>query len=59
MAKKFISFLLLALAVLGSLGGFGYAIYEAAYPIAAGIVALTYLAWPKITECFRNVMEVE
>lgn len=58
MTKKFISFLLLALAVLGSIGGVGYAIYCGAYPIAAGVATLTYLAWPKITECFKNMWEV-
>ena len=55
MKKKLVSFLFLCLAVVGIIGGIGYAIYRQAYPIALGVAVLTYLAWPKIKECFINL----
>lgn len=57
MKKKILSFVLLCLAIVGSIGGVGYACYNHAWIFCAGIVSLTYLAWPKIKECFTNLTE--
>lgn len=54
-AKKIISFFLLALAILGIIGGIGYAVYNGAYPIAVGVAATGYLAWGGIVKCFKNL----
>lgn len=53
MAKKFLSLILLALAVLGSIGGLGWSLYNGGYVIAVGVVGLTYLAWPEIVKNFK------
>ena len=57
MKKKILSFVLLCLATVGSIGGVGYACYNHAWIFCAGIASLTYLAWPKIKECFTNLTE--
>ena len=54
--KKILLFLVLALAVLGLLGGIGYAIYGGSYPIAVGIAVLGYLAYPQAKELFNNLL---
>lgn len=51
--KKLLYFFVLALALLGIIGGIGYTIWQKAYVIAIGIAALTFLAWPKIREYFK------
>lgn len=53
MAKKFLSLILLALAVMGSIGGLGWSLYNGGYVIAVGVVGLTYLAWPEIVKHFK------
>lgn len=53
--KKILLFLVLALAVLGLLGGIGYAIYGGSYPIAVGIAVLGYLAYPQAKKIFENM----
>lgn len=53
MAKKFLSFILLSLAVLGCIGGLGWSLYNGGYVIAVGVVGLTYLAWPEIVKNFK------
>lgn len=54
--KKILEFVVLALAVLGLLGGIGYTIYNGAYPIAIGIAFLGYLAYPKVKEMFKELI---
>ena len=54
--NKVLVFLVLALAVLGLLGGIGYTIYNGAYPIAIGIAFLGYLAYPKAKEMFKEMI---
>lgn len=39
---------------MGSIGGFGYAMYSKAYVIAAAIVLLSYMAFPKAKEYFEK-----
>lgn len=45
--KKFIVFLLFAFCVVGALGGLIVTIVDGQYPVALGVVALAYTAWPK------------
>lgn len=56
MAKKFLSFILLSLAVLGCIGGLGWSLYNGGYVIAVGVVGLTYLAWPEIVRHWKNYL---
>lgn len=51
--KQFIAFILLALYVVGVIGGIGYTLYDGEWPVAVGILALAYLAYPKAKECFE------
>lgn len=53
--KQFVSFILICLGVVGAIGGVGYSLFLNAWPVAAGVIALTYMAWPKFVECFRNL----
>ena len=53
--KKFVSFLLMCLYIVGVIGGIGYTIYCGAYVISVGVLATGYLAWPKAKECFETV----
>jgi len=57
MVKCLISFAIICLYLLGSIGGFGYAVYNGAYPIAAGVLALAIMAYPKAWECFKNLRD--
>lgn len=43
---------MLCLYVLGVIGGIGYTLYCGAYPIAAGVAALGYMAFGKAKEYF-------
>lgn len=51
--KQFIAFILLALYVVGVIGGIGYSVFYGGYLIAVGIVATAYLAFPKAKELFE------
>lgn len=53
--KKFINFLLLCFSVVGAIGGFGYSIFCGAYPVAVGVVVLTYSAWPMLKKYFTTL----
>ena len=46
-------FMMMAYAM-GSIGGFGYAIYSQAYVIAGAIVLLSWMAFPKAKEYFNE-----
>jgi len=39
---------------MGSIGGFGYAIYSKAYVIAVAILLLAWMAFPKAKEFFEK-----
>lgn len=54
---KIMYLVLLGLCLLGAIGGFGYCWYIGQYPIAIGVVALAYTAWPKFVEYFKKVQE--
>ena len=55
--KKITSFILICLCALGSIGGLGWALYERAWVIAAGIVGLSISAWPTIVNYYKNLTE--
>ena len=53
--KKLGYLLLLALCVVGAIGGIGYSIFCKAYPVAVGVAVLTYSAWPNIKNYFTKL----
>ena len=53
--KKIYYLILMCLCVMGAIGGVGYSLYCGAYPIAIGVVALAYTAWPKFKEYIINL----
>lgn len=55
MKQGFISFIILALYILGSIGGFGYAVYSGAYLISIAIIALAVMAWPTAKKCIGDL----
>ena len=55
MKKEFFSFLILALYILGAIGGFGYACYSSAYLIAVAVVALSVMASPTAWKCIKDL----
>lgn len=55
MGKGFFYTFMLAAFALGSIGGFGYTMYCGAYPIAFGVLVLTYMAFPKAKEYFEKL----
>ena len=57
MGKKSLCFALIALYVVGVLGGIGYSIMGGGYVIAVGIATTGWLAWPKVTDLYRFIME--
>ena len=50
--KKLISFLVICLWDIGTIGGVGYGIYEGAYPVAAGCLVNGILALPTVKRHF-------
>ena len=55
MKKEIFSFLILALYILGAIGGFGYACYSGAYLIAVAVVDLAVMAWPTAWKCVKDL----
>ena len=53
--NKILSFFLLVLIFVGVVGGIGYTVYYKVYPIAVGIAATGWMAWPKIKEIFEKL----
>ena len=51
--NKILAFFLIVLSFIGFVGGIGYTIYYGAWPIAVGVAALGWLAWPKFKEAFQ------
>lgn len=54
--KKVLYFFLLFLAAMGIVGGIGYTVYNAAYPIAIGIAITGWMAYPKFKEYFYKLI---
>lgn len=57
MIKKFGYFFGICAYALGSLGGFGYAIYCKAYLIAVVIIVLAAMAFPTLKKFFNKLTE--
>lgn len=55
--KKYFSFVMICLYILGVIGGLGWTLYSGGYVIAVGVVAVAYMAWPKLVEYFRNLTD--
>ena len=55
MKKQFLSFFALGAYVLGSIGGFGYAAYSKAWPIAVSVIILAVMAWPQAKKYWQNL----
>ena len=55
MTKGFINTFVLMLYAMGSIGGFGYAIYSEAYLISIAVLALAVMAWPTAKKCFKEL----
>ena len=55
--KKFGYFFGICAYALGSLGGFGYAIYCKAYLIAVAIIVLAAMAFPTLKKFFNKLTE--
>jgi hypothetical protein len=55
--KKFISFIMICLYVLGVIGGLGWALYSGGYMIAVGVCAVAYMAWDKMVEYYHNLTD--
>ena len=55
--KKYFSFVMICLYILGVIGGLGWTLYSGGYVIAVGVVAVAYMAWPKLVEYFRDLTD--
>ena len=47
--KKYFSFVMICL--------LGWTLYSGGYVIAVGVVAVAYMAWPKLVEYFHNLTD--
>lgn len=54
MAKGVFYMMMMMAYLMGSIGGFGYAIYCKAYVIAAAVALLAWMAFPKAKEYFEK-----
>lgn len=54
--RKFYCFFALCAYVVGAIGGFGFAMYSRAYFIAACVVALAVMAFPKARDFFKELI---
>ena len=55
--KGLLQFIILALYVLGAIGGFGYACYSGAYLIAVAVLVLAVMAFPTAKRIFKEWTE--
>ena len=55
--KKIYNFLGLCAYILGSIGGFGYAMYSGAYIIGICIAVLGVMAYPTAKKWYKKIME--
>lgn len=55
MKNQIFSFIILALYILGAIGGFGYAMYSDANLIAVAVLALAVMAWPTAWKCIKDL----
>ena len=55
--KKFISFIIICLYVLGTIGGLGWVLYSEGYVIAVGVVAVAFMAFPSAKKYFKELTD--
>lgn len=55
--KKIFYLIMVALFVLGVVGGFGYTVYYGEYVISVGILACGYMGLPRLAEYVKALME--
>ena len=48
---------MICLYVLGTIGGLGWVLYSKGYVIAVGVVAVAFMAWPKVKEYYNKLTE--
>ena len=53
--NKVLAFFIIIAYILGTIGGFGYALYGGSWPIAIAIIVLGVLAFPKVKEAFKTL----
>lgn len=56
MINKFKAFGMICLYIVGVLGGLGWSLYNHSYVIAAGIVALGFMAFPEAKRYLEELM---
>lgn len=54
--KKVLYFLGLFAYVLGAIGGFGYALYDKAWPVAASVIVLAIMAFPTAKDWYKKLI---
>lgn len=52
--KQFINFFAFVAYLLGTIGGFGYAVWGGSWPIAVAIIILAILAFPEVKRRFTE-----
>lgn len=52
--KMVLAWAVICLYLLGSIGGFGYALYNRAWLIAVGVLAVAVLAFPTVRKLFSE-----
>ena len=57
MKKEIISFILLTLYFMGTIGGFCYAVYSDAKVISVAVLVLAGMAWPTAKNCLDNLLK--
>lgn len=55
--KKYICFFMMALYVVGALGGIGHTLYIHEYVTAVGIAILAVMAWPTLVKFYKYITE--
>ena len=55
--KKYFSFVMICLYILGVIGGLGWTLYSGGYVIAVGVVAVAYMAFPSAKKYFKELTE--
>ena len=55
--KKLFAFAVFCLYILGSIGGFGLAVYGGSWPCAAGVVVLAVMAFPTFKKYCKELWD--
>ena len=55
--NKLFAFAVFCLYILGSIGGFGFAVYGGSWPCAAGVVVLAIMAFPEFKKYWKELSD--